>query len=154
EQKALAKAVLRYRTADYSATLTLAPRRPLVSARTISNVKITPRAIEETVLLNFQIEQAGVRRLVFLLPERLAKARLKAPLLKQKTVEPATATDGQPIAGMVRVTLELQDYVRGEYAVLIEHDRLLSGDQQSVTLPIIETGRTDRRLVAIENAGR
>ena len=64
---------------------------PLVSVRTITNVKVTPRSIEETLLLNFQIEQAGIRRVVFLVPQHLAKARLKARLLKQKTVEPATS---------------------------------------------------------------
>ena len=46
------------------------------------------------MLLNFRIEQAGIRRVVFLVPEHLAKARLKARLLKQKTVEPATTLPG------------------------------------------------------------
>src|SRR5206468_3490839 len=91
EQQSLAKAVLRYRTADYEATLSLTPRTPLISARTITNVKITSRSIEETVLLNFRIEQAGIRRVVFLVPQHLAKARLQARLLKQKTIEPATS---------------------------------------------------------------
>src|SRR5262249_19296870 len=154
EQQPLAKAVLRYRAADYAATLNLTPRTPVVSARTITNIKITPRSIEETVLLNFRVEQAGIHRVVFLVPQHLSKARLKALLVKQKTVEPATAPGGQPIAGMVRVTLDLQDYVRGDYAVLLEHDRLLASDKQTVGLPVVETGRTDRRLVAIENSGR
>ena len=66
QQQALAKAALRYGTADYEATLSLTPRTPLVSRRTITNVKITSRSIEETVLLNFRIEQAGIRRVAFL----------------------------------------------------------------------------------------
>jgi hypothetical protein len=95
-----------------------------------------------------------VRRLEFLVPQHLAAARLKARLLRQKLVEPATTASGQALAGWVRVTLELQDYVRGEYVVILEHDRLLSADRQTVALPVIETGRTDRRLLALENAGR
>lgn len=154
DQKPLAKAVLRYRTADYSATINLTPRTPLVSVRTITNVKLTSRSIEETILLNFRIDQAGIRRVAFLVPQHLAKARLKARLLQQKTVEPATDAGGQPITGMIRFTLELQDFVRGEYAVLLEHDRLLTAEQQTISLPIAETGRTDRRLLAIENASR
>ncbi|HZN34589.1 MAG TPA: hypothetical protein VFB80_12260, partial [Pirellulaceae bacterium] len=154
EQQPLAKAVLRYRVPSHSATITLTPRTPIVSARSISNVKITPRSIEETILIDFQIEQAGIRRVSFLVPQHLAKARLKTLLLKQKTIETATGAAGSPPAGMVRVRLELQDYVRGRYSVLLEHDRLLTSGKQRIDLPVIETGRTDRRLVAIENAGR
>jgi hypothetical protein len=154
EQQPLARLVLRYRAADYSGALALMARVPLVSARTVTNVKITPRSIEETLLVNFRIQQAGIRRVSLLVPQHLAKARLKARLLKQKTIEPATTADGQPLAGFVRLTLDLQDYVRGDYAVLLEHDRLLATDKQTVALPILETGRTDRRLLAIENAGR
>lgn len=154
EQQPLAKAVLRYRAAGYGATITLTPRTPLIAARSISNVKITPRSIEETVLIDFQIDQAGIRRVSFLVPQHLAKARLKAKLLKQKTVETATGAAGSPPAGMVRIRLELQDYVRGNYSVLLEHDRLLVAGKQRIDLPVIETGRTDRRLVALENAGR
>ncbi len=154
EQQPLAKAVVRYLAANYAATVTLTPRTPIVSARSISNVKITPRSIEETVLIDFQIEQAGIRRISLLVPQHLAKARLKALLLKQKIVEQATDADGAPIPGMVRLRLELQDYVRGKYSVLLEHDRLLTSEKQKIDLPVIETGRTDRRLVALENAGR
>lgn len=153
-QQPLAKAVLRYRTTDYAGTVNLTPRTPVVSARTVTNIKITPRSIEETVLLNFRIERAGVRSITFLLPDHLAKARLKAPLVKQQSVAPATNAAGQSVAGMVRISLELQDFVRGDYAVLLEQDRLLTADRQVVTLPVLETGRSDRRLVAIENAGR
>src|SRR5262249_12613014 len=140
-QQPLAKASLRYRTADYGATINLAPRTPVVSARTITNIKITPRSIEETVLLTFRIEQAGIRIVAFLLPEHLAKARLKAPLIKQKSVTSATTAAGQPLPGMVRMTLELQDFVRADYAVLLEQDQLLTAERQVVTLPVLETGR-------------
>jgi hypothetical protein len=154
EQQHLAKGALRFRSPDYGARLVLTPRTPQVSVRTITNVKVTPRAIEETILLNFKIEQAGIRRVSFLLPESLAKARLNVKLLKSKTVEPATNAAGQPIAGWVRFKLELQDYVRGEFGVIVMHDRLLTADKQPIPIPQVETGRTDQRLVAIESAGR
>jgi hypothetical protein len=154
EQQPLAKGALRFRAPNYAANLVLTPRTPQVSARTITNVKVTPRAIEETILLNFQIDQAGIRRLSFYLPEALAKARLNVKLLKSKTVEPATDSQGQLIPGWVRFRLELQDYVRGEFGVVVMHDRLLTTAPQSVAIPRVETGRTEQRLVAIENAGR
>jgi hypothetical protein len=154
EQQPLAKGALRFRAPNYAANLVLTPRTPVVSARAITNVKVTPRAIEETILLNFQIEQAGIRRLAFLLPESLAKARLNVKLLKGKTVEPATDAMGQPIPGWVRFRLELQDYVRGQFGIVVMQDRLLTTAPQPVAIPRVETGRTDQRLVAIENAGR
>jgi hypothetical protein len=154
DQQPLAKAALRFRSANYGATLVLTPRTPQVSVRTITNVKITPRAVEETILLNFKIEQAGIRRLSFLLPASLEKARLNVKLLKSKTVEPATNAQGQPIPGWVRFKLELQDYVRDSFGVVVMHDRLLTTAQQSAAIPQVETGRTDQRLLAIENAGR
>lgn len=154
EQQSLAKGAIRLRSGDYGATLTLTPREPEVSVRTITNVKVTPRAIEETLFLDFDIKQAGIRRLSFLLPERFAKARVKAHLLKQKTIEPATDAAGKPKPGWVRFKLELQDYVRDRYSIVVEQDGLLTADKVSPAIPIVETGRTDRRLIAIENAGR
>jgi hypothetical protein len=154
DQQPLAKGALRFRAPNYAANLVLTPRTPQVSARTITNVKVTPRAIEETILLNFQIEQAGIRRLTFLLPEAMAKARLNVKLLKSKTVEPATDAQGQPIPGWVRFKIELQDYVRDKFGIVVMQDRLLTAAPQAVAIPRVETGRTDQRLVAIENAGR
>ncbi len=154
EQQPLAKGALRFRAPNYAANLVLTPRTPQVSARTITNVKVTPRAIEETILLNFQIDQAGIRRLSFYLPEALAKARLNVKLLKSKTVEPATDSLGEPIPGWVRFRIELQDYVRDQFGMVVMHDRLLTTAPQAVAIPRVETGRTEQRLVAIENAGR
>ena len=140
--------------ADYAATLTLTPRTPLVSARSITNVKITPRSIEETLLIDFQIEQAGIRRVSFLVPQHLAKARLKAQLLKQKTIETATARPASRSRAWSASGWSCRTMSAANIRVLLEHDRLLAAGKQRSTLPVIETGRTDRRLVAIENAGR
>ena len=154
DQQAKARAVLRLKAGDYSGQVVLTPRTPQVSVRTITNVKITPKAVEETILLNYQIEQAGIRRLSFLLPARLAGARLNVKLLKSKTVEPATTANGQPLAGWVRFKLELQDYVRDAFGVTIMHDRLLTSAKQEVAIPRVEAARTEQRLVVLENAGR
>ncbi|MDX1945917.1 MAG: hypothetical protein SFU86_11010 [Pirellulaceae bacterium] len=154
EQQAAARTVIRLQGGDYSGGLTLVPRAAQVSVRTLTNVKITPRAIQETIDLNYQIDQAGIRRLSFLLPERLAKSRLNIKLLKSRATEPATDSQGQPLAGWVRVKIELQDYVRDEFVVQLEHDRLLAGSKQEVTLPRVENARTLQRLVVLENAGR
>ncbi len=154
DQQPLAKGAIRFRSSDYAARLVLTPRTPQVSVRTITNVKVTPRAVEETILLNFRIEQAGIRRLSFLLPEALAKARLSLRLEKSRTVEPATNAAGQPSPGWVRYKLELQDYVRNEFGVIVMHDRLLTAGRQPVPVPQVETGSTIQRLVAIENTSR
>ncbi|MCI0360376.1 MAG: hypothetical protein L0211_18015, partial [Planctomycetaceae bacterium] len=83
-----------------------------------------------------------------------AKARLNVKLLKSKTVEPATDAQGQPLPGWVRFKIELQDYVRDRFGIVVMQDRLLTAAPQAVAIPRVETGRTDQRLVAIENAGR
>ena len=56
---------------------------------------------------------------------------------------------------MVRMTLELQDYVRGEYAVLARAGpSAASRTSNRSGCPSSRQGRTDRRLMALENAGR
>jgi hypothetical protein len=77
-------------------------------------------------------------------------ARISVPLLRQRTVTPVSKEPGAP----VRVRLELQDEVMDELRVLVENDRLLTGGSQELPIPVVETGRTDRRYVALESAGR
>jgi hypothetical protein len=154
EQRTLARAALRFRTAGYSAAIVLTPRTPQVSVRTISNIKVTPRAIEETILLNYQIEQAGVRQFAFLLPERFAKVQVKVNLLQEQIVEPATDAMGAAIPGWVRFRITLQDFVRDRFAIVVMHDRLLEAAPQTAAIPRIEAARIDQRLVVLENAGR
>ena len=89
---------------------------------TISNVRVTDRAIEETILLDFTIRNAGVRELSFLLPAGMAGSRISVPMLRQKTVEPVSKEAGAPL----RVRIELQDEVMDQLRVLVENDRLLT----------------------------
>ncbi|MCH5373291.1 MAG: DUF1559 domain-containing protein, partial [Planctomycetes bacterium] len=153
EQRPLARLALRYTAPNYDATFEVAPRQPRVNGFTVTNVKVTNIAVEETVVVDLTIRDAGIREVVFLLPTSLERPRIQAPMLRQKTIEPAED-------GWQRVRLELQDEIVGQYRVLVENDRLLAmaDHRESETLaapiPILETGRTDQRFVTLEEAGR
>ncbi|MCY2988693.1 MAG: hypothetical protein NTY19_12605 [Planctomycetota bacterium] len=178
EQRALARLAIRTNRADYQAQFEVTTRRPRVSGSTITNVKVTDVAVEETIILDLTIHEAGIRELSFLLPARLAQARFNAPMLRQKTDmdEP-----GKP--GWKRFRLELQDQIIGQYRVLVENDRLLQSvkqdesELQEAPIPLLksirteprrgaarggeqqaatdseEDIRTDQRYVTLENAG-
>ncbi|MBN2559659.1 MAG: hypothetical protein JXQ75_01845 [Phycisphaerae bacterium] len=159
KQRQLARLVLHYRSPGYGGVLRLSARRPTVTCQTITNVRVTDRALEETVLLDFAIRNAGIRELSFLLPERMKDARISVPLLRQKTVESAKTETSAVLNtahadAMVRVRLELQDAVMDELRVLVEDDRLLTPGIHTVPIPIVEMGRTDQRYVVLESAGR
>lgn len=150
EQRKLARLAFHYKTALYAGRLTLTARKPDVSCYTVTNVRITDRTIEDTILLDFAIRNAGVRQVSFVLPGWMKDAAIRVPLLRQKTVQ-AVGTDP---AGPVRVRLELQDEVMNQLRVLVENDRLPGPGVHEAPIPVVETGRTDRRYVALETAGR
>jgi len=156
ELEPLTKLAIHHTGGDYGGTLEVLARQPVVYATTLTNVRVTDRVVEETILIEFDVKEAGVRRLVFLLPARLKDARVNVPLLRQKSVEAVAPGDGGQ--KRVRVTLELQDDVMGQIRVLLENDR--SADPQQLEaapfapIPVVETGRTDRRLVTLETAAR
>lgn len=147
-QRTFARLALSTRAPAYSGRLTLVPRQADVASHTVTNVRITDRAIEETVLIDFAIRNAGIRMVEFTLPAALADARISVPFLRQKTVEPVEGTD------RVRVRLELQSEVMNQLRVLVQGDRLLGAGTHVITLPAVQTGRMDRRYLAIESAGR
>ena len=99
---------------------------------TITNVRVTDRAIEETILLDFTIQNAGIRQLSFLLPGWMAGSRISVPMLRQKTVEPVSKEPGAPL----RVKIELQDDVMGQLRVLVENDRLLTPGSHEAPIPV------------------
>jgi len=150
DQRQMAQLVLYCRSEDYRGALRLSAKRPVVTCRTITNVRVTDRALEETILLDFSIQGAGIRELSFLLPARMKDARINVPFLRQKKVEPAP---NEP-ESLVRVRLELQDAVMGELRVLVEDDRMLTRRTHAAPIPIAQTGRTDQRFVVLESAGR
>ncbi|MCP3902279.1 MAG: hypothetical protein GY715_01475, partial [Planctomycetes bacterium] len=149
EQRPLTRLALRCRSDEYSGVLRLSPRASEVSCRSVSNVRVTEVAFEDTVLLEFTVRKGGVREVVFMLPAFMAEARFSVPLLRRKSVEPVADRPG-----WIRVSLELQDEVMDRLLVLVENDRAIEAGDVDVPLPVIETGETDRRYAAIENAGR
>ncbi len=150
EHREVTQLALSSRGADYSASLVLSPRKSVVACRTISNVRVTTHAVEETILVEFDIREAGIRQVAMLLPHWMADCRVRAPLLRQKTITPA----GEGPQAPVRMLLEFQDEMMGELRVLLENDRLLTADLHEIAIPRVETGRTERQFVAMESAGR
>jgi hypothetical protein len=162
DQRPLARLALHYDNVDYAATLQVTPRRADVSGFTVTNVKVTDVAVEETVVIDLTIKEAGIREVVLRLPPSLEKARIRVPMLRQTIKEDAPG-------GWKRVRLQLQDEVTNQLRVVIENDRLLRATKPPATpggtapeeeagdeapIPILETGRTDRRYVTLEKAGR
>ncbi len=155
-QRSLSRLAVHSSSAEFGAVVTLVRRVPRVSCRTFSNLKVTARAFEETVLLDFDVQEAGVDEVSFSLPADLRDARISVPQLKEKTIEDVSAE-------RIRVRLQLQDEVMGQLRVLIESDRLIADDQRSVPIPVVESAvargqstpvRVEQRFVAWENAGR
>lgn len=154
-QRALAKRLIEITSSQpYGADVVLIPRTPDVAGRSLTNVRVTPRRIETTTLFDFDIKQAGVSLLSVNLPESWRDARVSARLLRRQSIQPATQADGQPRAGWITMTFELQDAIRGNYSILMELDQSLELLNQPLLLPEIASGQTTRRLVAFENAGR
>lgn len=153
-QRGLARLALHVTSAEYTGALRVVRRTPRVTASSVTNVRVTGRSIEETILIDFRIEEAGIRSASFLLPAWMKDARITAPLLREKRVAPLDAAQAGAGESQVRVQLDLQDEVMGSFRVLVENDRLLTAAKQTTPLPTIETGRTEQRLVAIESSGR
>ena len=149
-QRGLAQVAIHYTQPGYAGRLVLAPRKPDVACFTVSNSRVTDRTIQDAILIDWTIRNAGIREVSFLLPAWMKDARISVPMLRQKTVTPV----GPEAGALLRVRLELQDDVMDSLRVLIENDRLLTGERHDVPIPVVETGRTDRRYVAIESAGR
>ncbi len=158
DQQSASRLALRYETLDgeapeYDATFEITPREAVVKGHTITNVMVTDVAIEETIIVDLTIQKAGIREVSFLLPDWLEKARIKAPLLRQKTVEDAGD-------GWKRFRLELQEETKEQYRVVVENDRLLTtsggdaAEMPETPIPVLETGSTVARYVTLENAGR
>jgi hypothetical protein len=149
-QRGLAQVALHYGRPDYAGRLSLAARKSDVSCLTVTNSRVTDRTIEDAILLAWSIKNAGIREVSFLVPSWMKGARISVPMLRQKTLTPTSAEPGAPL----RVRLALQDEVMGDLKVLVENDRLLTDAAHEAPIPVVETGRADRRYVALESAGR
>lgn len=148
EQRPLARLGLGYSGTSYSGKIQLTPRQPRVICDTVTNVRVTYRDIQETVLLDFHILEAGVRQIRFQLPAWLSDASILAPRTRQKTVTPV---EGQPY---VEIQLDLQDAITGQYRVVVENDRALAPGRQTAPLPLVDATIINNRYVTLENAGR
>lgn len=149
EQRPLSRLVMFHRTANYSVRFQVTPRRPRVNSFSVTNVRVTPREIEELVFLRFTVRNAGIREVSFMLPASLRDSEITVPHLRQKTITPMEGD-----ASQVHVHLELQDQVIDELIVLVVNSRSLTSEDYSAPVPTIETGTTDFRYVVIESAGR
>lgn len=148
EQRSSKRLALQASKAGYQGTLAVTRRKPEVSCLSVTNIRISGHNIRETILLRYDIQNSGIRELVFQLPAALRSARIKTALMRQKTVQ-----DADP--GSVRVRVDLQDEVMGELKVLIESDRLLTGDNQASPIPVLESvDLVEQQLVAFESSGR
>ncbi len=148
EQRPLARLALEYPSAQYAGKIEVSPRQSRVTCSTITNVRVTFREIQETILLDFHIAEAGIRALTFRIPSRLNNALISAPRLRQETVIPVEGED------YVRVQLDLQDAITGDYRVVIENDRAITPGRQIAPLPLVDLGTVSNRYVTLENAGR
>ena len=131
-----------------SAKLSLIAREPVITSSSITNVQVNSRSVEETILLDFNIQNAGIRSVQFELPKSMADAKIDAPLLQRKEI-----TDNEN-GNAVNVTLWLQDEIMNEFRVLIRNNRELVADQSyAATIPNIQTGTVLNQFVVLENAG-
>ncbi len=79
EQRPLARLALRYQNPQYDARFEVRPRSARVSGYTITNVKVTDVAVEETIIIDLTIHDAGIREVLFTLPANMEQARISAP---------------------------------------------------------------------------
>jgi len=149
DQRSSTQVALRTKGHDYAATLSFTKIEPRVTVETVTNVRTTLFAIEETILLDFDIQQAGIRQIQFELPAAMREARINAKLVSETIVD-----DVAENPEVVRVTLNLQDEVIDSFRVVIENDRQLSGSIQNVPVPRVLTGITEQRFATLQNAGR
>jgi hypothetical protein len=142
-----------FRSADYRGILSLSRRKPVVRYTTLTNVNFTPHAVEETVLIELRITEAGIPGVSFTLPARLADARFHIPSLRRKTIAPV-APDMPDQEPRVHVHVEFQDELMGTLRLVIEQDSGLVDQPYSVAIPKLLLGEADRQYVTVQNAGR
>lgn len=137
--------------ANYGGRLVAETRSPRVSATSVTNVRVTDQTIEESLLLRYQVSNAGLRQIGFRLPSSLREARIQAPLVRRQILQDIEGDDSQ-----FRVVLELQEAVLGEIVVVVEHDRLHDGGRHAAPIPVFESDVVDtvQQYVTLENASR
>ncbi|MDR1492668.1 MAG: hypothetical protein LBT05_08095 [Planctomycetaceae bacterium] len=147
EQRPLCRKQLVKQGKKPSAKLTLVPREPKIISESITNVRMNNRSVEESILLDYNIQNAGIHSVQFELPKNMADVRIDAPLLQRKEI---AETDHDTIL----VTLHLQDEIMNEFRVFIRNDReLISGKTYLAAIPKMLTGAVRNQYIVLENAG-
>ncbi len=150
EQRGLLRGVVRYGTSDYSGRLEAVAKTPVVSGTSFTNVRVTDRSVEETMLLDWTIREAGVHQFSVVLPSWMRDAEVRAPLVRSIQRIPLAGGNDAPI----RFLIELQDDVLGSYRVLLLNDRPRQAGKAPLGLPVLETGQVEQRFVTMENGSR
>jgi len=153
EQLRQTRLAVRVSEFPYAGTLHLDRRESVVRCQTVTNILVTDRAIEETTLLEFTIDQAPVDRIAFIMPAAMADARVDAPSVEKQTVTRLKDRQGKELP-WVRFELQLTDEVRGEYRVLLTGDRAMTKSTATLHLPRPLSGTIGQRYLLIETATR
>ena len=125
-------------------------RTPKISALAISNVKVTRRSLEETVYLEWNIQNAGIQRVEFTLPSRFKDAVVMAQMARRIQ----RLSDSKQTDAPVQFVLDLQEDVMGQYRVVVQQDSPLPRAPESAAIPSQITGSIDSRLITLENSGQ
>ncbi len=149
-QKPLAQLLVHYADPNIAGQLQIVRRVAQVTAYSISNIKVTDRSIEETLFFEFTIRTAGIRQISLVVPGSFNNCRVRGPLMRTQTWTPINDAPG----AAVRLVIELQEEVMGQYSLILENDRVLASGTQTAPIPQIETGKTEHRFVTLENSGR
>ncbi len=149
-QRASVGAIVRIESIPYRGAIRAIAKTPVINSVTLTNVKVTDRRIEDTVLIQSKIESTGIRQFDFQIPGWMSNATILAPKLQRKSIVPINTQVGAPL----RVSLTLQEALMGDFRVVVTQDRELVNGPIEVPLPQIETGGTTRQIVSFENSGR
>ncbi len=150
KQRASVGAIVRIESIPYRGAIRAIAKTPVINSVTLTNVKVTDRRIEDTVLIQSKVESTGIRQFDFQIPAWMANATILAPKLQRKSITPINPEVGAPL----RVSLTLQEALMGDFRVVVTQDRELVNGAIEVPLPQIETGGTTRQIVSFENSGR
>ncbi|MEL6897820.1 MAG: hypothetical protein AAFP90_17110, partial [Planctomycetota bacterium] len=77
------RSVLRYGNIDYQGQLKIDRVYPQFKTVALTNVKLTDRAIEETILLRYRVTRSGLSKCSFVLPESMIDCRIRAPQMQR-----------------------------------------------------------------------
>ncbi|GAB6166585.1 hypothetical protein JCM19992_25850 [Thermostilla marina] len=156
ELRSFVQLILASQAEDVKGRIAVERRKAVVSYDTITNVRFTDRSIEDTVLLDFDIKEAGIRELRFLLPASMQGCRVAAPMVRTEDI----VFDEKDPNSPVEVRLTFQDDVMDDLRVLVRNDRLVDDQRHPAPVPFavaVDDGiavRAGERYVTLQNVGR